>query len=42
VFENRVMRKKFGPKIEEVMKTEENCIIRGFMNYILHQILSMK
>jgi hypothetical protein len=37
MFENRVLRRMFGPKSEEV--TGEGCIIRSFMTCMLHQIL---
>jgi hypothetical protein len=31
VFENRVLRRVFGPKRDEVTKSGENCIIRSLM-----------
>jgi hypothetical protein len=31
VFENRVLRRIFGPKRDEMMKGGENCIMRSFM-----------
>jgi hypothetical protein len=37
VFENRVLKRIFGPKREEGSK--ENCIMVNFMVYILHIIL---
>jgi hypothetical protein len=37
VFENRVLRKIFGPKGEEVMEGGENCIMRSFMICTLDQ-----
>jgi hypothetical protein len=36
VFENKVLRRIYGPKSDEVM--EENCIIRSFMICTLRQI----
>jgi hypothetical protein len=36
VFENRVLRRIFGPKREEV--AGEECIMRSFINCTLHQI----
>jgi hypothetical protein len=36
VFENRVLRKIFGPKRDE--ETGENCITRSFMICTLHQV----
>jgi hypothetical protein len=37
VFENRVLRRIFGPKREAV--TGEDCIMRSFITCTLHQIL---
>jgi hypothetical protein len=37
VFENRVLRKIFGPKREE--DRGENCIMMNFIACILHRIL---
>jgi hypothetical protein len=37
VFENRVLRRIFGPKTDEV--TGENCIMRSFMICTLRQVL---
>jgi hypothetical protein len=31
VFENRVMRRIFGPKRDEVMGNEESCTMRNFI-----------
>jgi hypothetical protein len=31
VFENRVLRRIFGPKRDEVMEVGENCIMRSFI-----------
>jgi hypothetical protein len=39
VFENRVLRRIFGPKAEEVGVAREDCIMRSFITYMLHQIL---
>jgi hypothetical protein len=36
VFENRVLRRIFGPKKEEV--AGEHCIMRSYITCILHQI----
>jgi hypothetical protein len=38
VFENRVLRKKFGPKRKK-MDHGENCIMTRFMACILHRLL---
>jgi hypothetical protein len=38
IFENRVLRKIFGPKREED-GSGENCIMMNFTACILHQIL---
>jgi len=37
VFENRMLKRILGPKREEVVG--EDCIMRSFMTYTLHQIL---
>jgi hypothetical protein len=37
VFENRVLRRIFGPKRDEV--TGENCIMKSLMICTLHQVL---
>jgi hypothetical protein len=37
VFENRVLRRIFGPKREEVTRGWKNCIMRSFKNCTLHQ-----
>jgi hypothetical protein len=42
VFEERVLRRIFRPKREEVVEcwnAGEDCIMRSFMIYILHQAL---
>jgi hypothetical protein len=39
VFGNRVLRRKFGPKREEVGETGEDYIMRSFVTCTLHQIL---
>jgi hypothetical protein len=39
VFENRLLKKMFGPKMVEVTRVCENCIARSFMVCTAHQIL---
>jgi hypothetical protein len=39
VFENRVLRKVFGPKRDEVTGSGENYIIRSLMICTPHEIL---
>jgi len=39
VFENRVLRRIFGHKKEEVWEPEEDCIMRSFNSCTPHQIL---
>jgi hypothetical protein len=39
VFENRALRRKFGPKREEVAGTGEDCIMRSFTSCTLQKIL---
>jgi len=39
VFQNRVLREKFGPKRDEVTGNGENYIMRSFMFCTAHQIL---
>jgi hypothetical protein len=39
VFENRVLRRIFGPKREEVVGAGKVRIMRSFINYTIHQIL---
>jgi hypothetical protein len=39
VFENRMLRRIFRPKKEEVAGGWEDCIMRAFMTCTLHQIL---
>jgi hypothetical protein len=41
VFENRVMRRIFGPKRVEVTENGENCIVGHFIICITHLILRM-
>jgi hypothetical protein len=39
VFEKRVLRRIFGPKREERQEAGEDCTMRGFITYRLHQVL---
>jgi hypothetical protein len=39
VFGNRVLRRIFGPKRDEVTSKGENCTTSGLMIFTLHQIL---
>jgi hypothetical protein len=39
LFENRVLRRIFGPKREEVVEPRENCLMRSFIICMFHQIL---
>jgi hypothetical protein len=39
VFENRVLRRIFGPKRDEVTRSGENVILRSFMLCTPHPIL---
>jgi hypothetical protein len=39
VFENRVLRRIFGPKRDEVTGSGENYIMRSIMNCTAHPIL---
>jgi hypothetical protein len=39
VFDNRVLRKIFGPRADGVTGRTENCITRSFMICIIRQIL---
>jgi hypothetical protein len=39
VFENRVLRKKIGPKGDEVTGSGENYIMKSFIIYTLHPLL---
>jgi hypothetical protein len=39
VFENRVLRKVFGPKRDEIRGSGEDYITRCFMIHSAHQIL---
>jgi hypothetical protein len=36
VFENRVLRRTFGLKRDEVIEAGENCIMRSFITCTLH------
>jgi hypothetical protein len=38
VFENRVLRRIFGPKRDEVRENGENCILRSFVICTLRQV----
>jgi hypothetical protein len=38
VFENRVLRRIFGPKRDEVTGSGENCIRRSFITCTLRQL----
>jgi hypothetical protein len=38
VFENKVLRRIFGPKRDEVREGGENCIMRSFVICILRQV----
>jgi hypothetical protein len=38
VFENKVLRKIFGTKREEVIGDCENCIMRSFITFALRQM----
>jgi hypothetical protein len=38
VFENRVLRRIFGPKRDEVTEVGENCIMRSFITCTLLQV----
>jgi hypothetical protein len=39
VSENRVMKKIFGPEMEKLQEAREDCIMRNFITFTLHQIL---
>jgi hypothetical protein len=39
VFENRVLRRIFGPKREEVAGSWEDCTVRSFITCTIHQVL---
>jgi len=39
VFENRVLRRIFGPKVDEVRGSGESYIVRSFMVFIPYPIL---
>jgi hypothetical protein len=36
VFENRVLRRVFGPEREKWREAEEDCIMRSFITCTLH------
>jgi hypothetical protein len=38
VFENRLLRKIFGPKKDEVIEVRENCIMKSFITCTLRQV----
>jgi hypothetical protein len=38
VFENRVLRRIFGPKQDGVTEGEESCITRSYIICTLHQV----
>jgi hypothetical protein len=38
MFENRVLRRIFGPKRDEVTGVGENCIMRSFITCTLLQV----
>jgi hypothetical protein len=38
VFENRVLRRIFGPKTDEVTGSGENCIMRNFVICTLRKV----
>jgi hypothetical protein len=38
VFENRVLRKIFFPKRDEIIGAAENCTMRNFIICTLHQM----
>jgi hypothetical protein len=38
VFENRVLRRIFGPKMDEIIKVEENYIVKSFLTCSLRQL----
>jgi hypothetical protein len=38
VYENRVLRRVFGSRRDEMTEDEENCITMNFMSYTLHQV----
>jgi hypothetical protein len=41
MFENRVLRRIFGPKGDEVIRGWRNFIIRSFLTSTLHQAVRM-
>jgi hypothetical protein len=38
MFENRVLRRIFGPKRDEVIGVRESCIMRSFITCIVRQV----
>jgi hypothetical protein len=40
MFENRVLRKIFGPKREDITGGWRKCIMRSFISCTLHHILA--
>jgi hypothetical protein len=38
LFKNRILKEMFGYKREVVQEAGENCIMRSFIIYTLHQI----
>jgi hypothetical protein len=40
VFENKVLRRIFGPEREEVVGAGEDYIMRGFITCKLHKMIS--
>jgi hypothetical protein len=39
MFENRVVRGIFGPKIQEMTEARKDCIMRSFIAYTLQHTL---
>jgi hypothetical protein len=40
LFQNRVLNKIFGPKMDEVTGRREDCIMRSYKIFTPHQLLS--
>jgi hypothetical protein len=40
VFEERVLRRRFGPKRDEMIRVWKNCIMRSFITCTLRQVKS--
>jgi hypothetical protein len=38
VFEKRVLRRIYGPKRKKWQETGEDCIMRSFINFMIHQV----